>query len=229
MDLFSKALIGARWLFLRDGDGATNHFEAGAFINSPDADYPDIQYHFLPAAIRYDGKAAADADGFQAHVGPMRSESRGQVSLLSNRPEDAPRIVFNYMSANADWRIFRHCIRLTQEIFSRPAMAEFTGKPIAPAAVSPSDEELNDFIRKEVESAFHPCGTCRMGAEGDKTAVVDSDCRVFGVDGLRVADSSVFPHIPNGNINAPSIMVGEKAAAHIIGDKLPPDQRVSLA
>lgn len=227
LDVFSKALIGAEWLFLRTGDGATNHFEAGAFLRSPQAAYPDMQFHFLPAAIRYDGKTAASGDGFQAHVGAMRSAARGWVKLRDADPESAPRICFNYMSGDEDWRDFRHCIRTAREVFSQPAMAEFTGAPIVPKG--DRDEDLDDYIRQEAESAYHPCGTCKMGAADDPQAVVDADCRVLGVDNLRVVDSSIFPRIPYGNLNAPSLMVGEKAAAHILGRKLPPDERPSAA
>ncbi len=218
LNLFSKALIGAEWLFLKSGLGASNHFEAAAFLRSKaGVDYPDIQYHFLPVAIRYDGKAAAKAHGFQAHVGPMRSKSRGAVTLRSPDPHDNPAIRFNYMSHPDDWADFRHCIRLTREIFDQAAFDEFRGPEISPGAQVQSDEALDAFIRDHAESAFHPCGTCRMGRADDPRAVVDPTCRVIGVDALRVADSSIFPRITNGNLNAPSIMVGEKAADHILG------------
>lgn len=223
LDLVSKAMIGARWLFLRSGDGATNHFESGAFVRTPQADYADMQFHFLPAAIRYDGRAPAAGDGFQAHVGPMRSQSRGQVRLADADPRTPPRIRFNYMTGENDWRDFRHCIRTANEVFSQKAFAEFAGAPIAPAGFS--DEEIDDYIRSHAESAYHPCGTCKMGASDDADAVVDPECRVIGAEGLRVADSSIFPRILYGNLNAPSIMVGEKAAAHILGDMPPPDAR----
>ncbi|MDM5147048.1 choline dehydrogenase [Candidatus Persebacteraceae bacterium Df01] len=223
LDLLSKGLIGARWLLRKDGDGATNHFEAGAFLRSPNAAYADIQFHFLPAAIRYDGKAAATADGFQAHVGHMRSASRGWVKLRDADPESPPRICFNYMSCDEDWRHFRHCIRLARDIFAQPALAEFCGERLAP--VGESDAELDDFVRQSAESAYHPCGTCKMGAPDDPQAVVDSECRVLGMNNLRVVDSSIFPRIPYGNLNAPSIMVGEKAADHILGKLLPRDER----
>ena len=224
LNLMSKALIGAEWLFFKSGDGATNHFESAAFIRSKaGVEYPDIQYHFLPAAIRYDGKSAAKAHGFQAHVGPMRSASRGDVRLRSSDPTDDPTIRFNYMSQTADWADFRTCIRLTREIFAQPAFKNFAGAEIAPGADAQSDAALDDYIRDAVESAYHPCGTCRMGRADDAQAVVDPECRVIGVDGLRVADSSIFPRIPNGNLNAPSIMVGEKASDHILGrTPLPP-------
>ncbi|AZO09146.1 choline dehydrogenase [Mesorhizobium sp. M3A.F.Ca.ET.080.04.2.1] len=215
---FSKALIGAQWLFFRTGLGATNHFEAAAFVRSQAGiDYPDIQYHFIPAAVRYDGKAAAKSHGFQAHVGPMRSKSRGSVTLRSPDPKAKPVIRFNYMSHPDDWSEFRHCIRLTREIFGQKAFDAFRGKEISPGSHVQSDDELDDFIREHAESAYHPCGTCRMGRADDLTSVVDPECRVIGVQGLRVADSSIFPRVTNGNLNAPSIMTGEKASDHILG------------
>ncbi|CDX46256.1 choline dehydrogenase, a flavoprotein [Mesorhizobium plurifarium] len=215
---FSKALIGAQWLFLKSGLGATNHFEAAAFVRSQaGVDYPDIQYHFIPAAVRYDGKSAAKSHGFQAHVGPMRSKSRGSVSLRSPDPKTKPVIRFNYMSHPDDWSEFRHCIRLTREIFGQKAFDGFRGKEISPGSHVQTDDELDAFIRDHAESAYHPCGTCRMGRADDLTAVVDPECRVIGVEGLRVADSSIFPRVTNGNLNAPSIMTGEKASDHILG------------
>ncbi|SIT58945.1 choline dehydrogenase, a flavoprotein [Mesorhizobium prunaredense] len=215
---FSKALIGAQWLFFKSGLGATNHFEAAAFVRSrAGVDYPDIQYHFIPAAVRYDGKAAAKAHGFQAHVGPMRSKSRGSVMLRSPDPRSKPVIRFNYMSHPEDWIEFRHCIRLTREIFGQSAFDPYRGKEISPGSHVQSDDDLDAFIRDHAESAYHPCGTCKMGRKDDPMSVVDPECRVIGVDGLRIADSSIFPRVTNGNLNAPSIMTGEKAADHVLG------------
>ncbi|MER9880434.1 MULTISPECIES: choline dehydrogenase [unclassified Mesorhizobium] len=224
---FSKALIGAQWLFFKSGLGATNHFEAAAFVRSrAGVDYPDIQYHFIPAAVRYDGKAAAKAHGFQAHVGPMRSKSRGSVTLRSPDPKSKPVIRFNYMSHPDDWTEFRHCIRLTREIFGQAAFDPYRGKELSPGSHVQSDEELDAFIRDHAESAYHPCGTCKMGRADDAMSVVDPECRVIGVEGLRVADSSIFPRVTNGNLNAPSIMTGEKAADHILGrTPLPPSNQ----
>lgn len=223
LNLFSKAMIGAQWLFFKSGDGATNHFESAGFIRSKaGVKYPDIQYHFLPVAISYDGKAAAKSHGFQAHVGPMRSKSRGLVKLNSSDPKAKPSIKFNYMSHEKDWADFRHCIRLTREIFKQPAMVSFSGKEILPGSENQSDEQLNQIIQEHVESAYHPCGTAKMGDKDDKFAVVDPHCRVIGVENLRVADSSIFPQITNGNLNGPSIMVGEKASDHILGKQMLP-------
>jgi len=217
-NLLGKAWVGANWLFGRRGPGASNQFESAAFIRSqPGVSYPDIQYHFLPLAVRYDGQAAAEGHGFQAHVGPMRSASRGAVSLRSSDPSDAPKILFNYMSQTSDWQQFRTCIRLTREIFAQEAFKRFVKHEIQPGASLQSDSDLDGFIFDHVESAYHPCGTCRMGAPDDTLAVVDPEARVIGVDNLRLADSSVFPQIPNGNLNGPSIMVGEKASDHILG------------
>lgn len=217
-NIWGKAAIGAQWLFTKTGLGASNQFEACAFIRSREGiDYPDIEYHFLPIAVRYDGKAAAGGHGFQVHVGPMRSKSRGAVTLRSADPMDAPRIQFNYMSHPDDWDEFRRCIRLTREVFGQAAMRPFVKSEIQPGSGLQTDAELDAFLKEHVESAYHPCGTCRMGRADDPGAVVDPECRVIGIEGLRVADSSIFPQVTNGNLNGPSIMTGEKAADHILG------------
>ncbi|MGL4236807.1 choline dehydrogenase [Tabrizicola sp.] len=217
-NLFGKAWVGAQWLLAGTGPGASNQFEACAFIRSKAGiEYPDIQYHFLPIAVRYDGKAVVEGHGFQAHVGPMRSKSRGSVTLRSGNPTDAPVIRFNYMSHPDDWEEFRTCIRLTREVFGQEAFKPFLKAELQPGPGHETDAQLDDFVRQHVESAYHPCGTARMGRASDPMAVVDPECRVIGVEGLRVADSSIFPQVTNGNLNAPSIMVGEKAADHILG------------
>ncbi len=217
-NLWGKAFVGAQWLLTGTGLGASNQFEACGFIRSrAGIDYPDIQFHFLPIAVRYDGRATPEGHGFQAHVGPMRSKSRGSVTLRSANPAEAPRIQFNYMSHPDDWEEFRTCIRLTREIFGQEAFRRFVRHEIQPGAAVGTDDQIDAFLRDHVESAYHPCGTARMGRAGDPMAVVDPQCRVIGVDGLRVADSSIFPQVTNGNLNAPSIMVGEKAADHILG------------
>ncbi len=222
-NLAGKAMIGAQWLFTKTGLGASNQFESAGFIRSrAGVAYPDIQFHFLPIAVRYDGQTAAEGHGFQAHVGPMRSPSRGAVTLRSARAGDDPVIRFNYMSTEQDWEDFRTCIRLTRELFTQPAFAPYIRHEIQPGAAVQSDAELNAFIAEHAESAYHPCGTCRMGRRDDPMAVVGPEGRVIGVDRLRVADSSVFPRITNGNLNAPSIMVGEKMSDHLLGrDPLP--------
>ncbi|WP_114966708.1 choline dehydrogenase [Alkalilacustris brevis] len=217
-NLLGKAYVGARWLLTRSGPGASNQFEACAFIRSrAGIEYPDIQYHFLPIAVRYDGRAVAEGHGFQAHVGPMRSKSRGHVRLASPDPLAPPRIRFNYMSHPDDRAEFRACIRLTREIMSRPAFAPWLRAELQPGPALQSDDQLDAFIRDHAESAYHPCGTARMGRPDDREAVVDPEGRVIGVEHLRVVDSSVFPRITNGNLNAPTIMTAEKMADHILG------------
>ena len=217
-NLLGKAWVGAQWLFARRGPGASNQFESAAFIRSAaGVEYPDLQYHFLPIAVRYDGQAAAEGHGFQAHVGPMRSPSRGSVTLRSGDPAEPPKILFNYMSSEKDWSDFRAAIRLTREIFAQEAFQPYVKHEIQPGPQVQTEEALNAFIKQHVESAYHPCGTCKMGRPDDPLAVVDPENRVIGVDALRVADSSVFPQITNGNLNGPSIMVGEKASDHILG------------
>ena len=218
LDLISKAMIGAEWLFFKTGLGASNQFESAGFVRSKaGVEYPDIQFHFLPVAMRYDGKVAAKSHGFQAHVGPMRSKSRGTITLNSADPRDAPKIQFNYMSDPQDWQDFRHCIRLTREIFAQKAFDPFRGDEISPGADVRSDAELDAFIAEHVESAYHPCGTLKMGDASNVDSVVDPECKVIGVESLRVVDTSIFPQITNGNLNGPAIMVAEKASDHILG------------
>lgn len=221
--LFARSRIGAIWYFLSTGLGASNHFETGGFIRSrAGIKYPDLQYHFLPLAVSYDGKALATLHGFQAHVGPMRSKSRGFVKLRSSDPADRPRIRFNYMSHDDDWREMRAAVRLTREIFSQPCFARYCGRELQPGAEVTSDAAIDDFIREKIESAYHPSCSCKMGAADDPLAVVDSETRVIGVEGLRVVDSSIMPSITTGNLNAPTIMLAEKAADHILGRALLP-------
>ena len=217
-NLFGKAYVGAQWLLTKSGPGASNQFESAGFIRSrAGIEYPDLQYHFLPIAVRYDGKAAAEGHGFQVHVGPMRALSRGWVKLASSDPMDAPRIRFNYLSEEQDRIDFRKAIHLSREIFAAPSFKPFVKNEIQPGEMAQSDEALDAFVREHLESAYHPCGTCRMGRADDPLAVVDPEMRVIGVESLRCADSSIFPRITNGNLNAPSIMTGEKAADHILG------------
>ncbi len=218
LGLFSKGMIGLQWLLFKTGLGATNHFESCAFIRSKAGiEYPDIQYHFLPAAMRYDGKAAFAGDGFQVHVGPMRTKSRGFVRVRNNDAKSHPKILFNYMSHADDWEEFRACIRHTREIMKQAAMVPYAGEEIQPGAGAVSDAQIDDFIRQHCESAYHPCGTSKMGSAKDKLAVVDPECRVIGIQNLRVVDSSIMPQVTNGNLNAPTLMIGEKASDHILG------------
>ena len=224
MGLFAKGLIGARWLLRHDGLGATNHFESCGFIRSrPGIRYPDIQYHFLPLAMSYDGGSLATEHGMQAHVGPMRSKSRGHVRLASPDPFQHPKILFNYLSHPDDWTEMRACVRLTREIFEQPAFAPYRGREIQPGPDITTDEQIDAFVRAKVESAYHPSGTCKMGKRDDPMAVVDPETRVIGLESLRVVDSSIMPSVTTGNLNAPTIMIGEKASDHILGrPMLPP-------
>jgi choline dehydrogenase len=215
---WSRALIGARWLLRKDGLGATNHFETCGFIRSrAGVPYPDIQYHFLPMAVAYDGSTLAQEHGFQAHVGPMRTKSRGWVRLRSADPRDKPRILFNYFSEPDDWTEMRACVRLTREIFAQAAFERYRGREIQPGKEVQTDAEIDAFIRAKVESAYHPSCSCKMGSAQDPMAVVDPETRVYGCEGLRVVDSSIMPSITTGNLNAPTIMLAEKAADHIMG------------
>jgi choline dehydrogenase len=215
---WNRALIGARWLLRKDGLGATNHFETCGFIRSrAGVAYPDIQYHFLPMAVAYDGSTLAQEHGFQAHVGPMRSKSRGWVRLASADPFEKPRIQFNYLSEPDDWTEMRACVRLTREIFAQRAFDRYRGREIQPGADVQTDEQIDAFIRAKVESAYHPSCSCKMGRPADPMAVVDPETRVIGLEGLRVVDSSIMPSVTTGNLNAPTIMLAEKAADHILG------------
>ncbi|PXX92698.1 choline dehydrogenase [Marinobacter vulgaris] len=216
LDWWNKLKIGVRWLLKKDGLGATNHFESCGFIRSKaGVEWPDLQYHFLPAAMRYDGKEAFSGDGFQLHIGHNKPRSRGSVYVQSDNPRQPPRILFNYLQHEDDREGFRDCVRLTREIISQPAMDRFRGPEIQPGVDVQSDQEIDAFVRQAVESAYHPSCTCKMGV--DDQAVVGPDTRVHGVSGLRVVDSSIFPTIPNGNLNAPTIMVAERAADLIRG------------
>ena len=211
-----QAWIGARWLFAGDGVGASNQFEAGGFIRSgPEFAWPNLQYHFLPLAVNYNGTKAVSAHSFQAHVGSMRSPSRGRVRLVSRDPRAHPSLLFNYMSHDQDRREFRDAVRLTREIVAQPALARFRGAEISPGAQVRSDAEIDAFVRAHGETAYHPCGSCRMGEGPD--AVVDGEGRVHGLTGLRVVDASIMPEIVTGNLNAPTIMMAEKIADKIRG------------
>ncbi|MDC5842273.1 choline dehydrogenase [Vibrio europaeus] len=221
LGLMSKAKIGTEWILTRKGLGATNHFESCAFIRSRKGlKWPNIQYHFLPAAMRYDGQAAFDGHGFQVHVGPNKPESRGSVEIISSNPNDKPNIEFNYISTEQDRQDWRDCIRLTREILQQPSMDAYRGDEIQPGLNVTNDEAIDEWVKQNVESAYHPSCSCKMGADDDPLAVLDEACRVRGIEGLRVVDSSIFPTIPNGNLNAPTIMVAERAADMILAKPL---------
>ncbi|MBS6435528.1 MAG: choline dehydrogenase [Pantoea sp.] len=213
---WNQPKIGAEWMFNGTGIGASNHFEAGGFIRSREEfAWPNIQYHFLPVAINYNGSNAVNAHGFQCHVGSMRSPSRGHVRIKSRDPRRHPAILFNYMASEQDWHEFRDAIRITRQIINQPALDKFRGREISPGVECETDEQLDEFVRNHAETAYHPCGTCKMGS--DEMAVVDGEGRVHGMQGLRVVDASIMPLIITGNLNATTIMIGEKIADNIRG------------
>jgi choline dehydrogenase len=222
---WKRPLIGAQWLFLRSGPGATNHFEAGGFVRSnEDVAYPNLMFHFLPLAIRYDGSAPKGGHGYQVHVGPMYSDARGTVKVVSADPRVHPALRFNYLSTEQDRREWVEAIRVSRRILGQPALATFDGGETSPGPEVETDEQILDWVARDGETALHPSCTCRMGT--DALAVVDPETmRVRGLDGLRVVDASVFPYVTNGNIYAPVMMVAEKAADLIRGNTpLPPSQ-----
>ena len=209
--------IGFDWLFRRKGTGATNHFEAGGFIRSNvDVDYPNIQFHFLPIAIRYDGSAPNDGHGFQLHVGPVNSDVRGRIKIKSANPEKFPSIKFNYLSTEKDRKEWCEAIRCSRNIIETSAMSEYMGREISPGKNVQTDEEILNFIAREGESAYHVSGTCKMGSNA--MSVVDSQLKVHGIDNLWVVDASIMPTVTNGNIYSPVLMIGEKAADNILGN-----------
>jgi choline dehydrogenase len=216
LKLHNQALIGAEWLFLGTGIGASNQFEAGGFIRSDDSfAWPNIQYHFLPIAVNYNGSNPIKVHSFQAHMGSMRSPSRGRVQLKTKNPHDHPSILFNYMAHDQDWREFRAGIRITRNIMQQPALAPYLGREISPSISVQSDSEIDAFVRAHAETAYHPSCSCAMGY--DALSVVDKDGKVHGIEGLRVIDASIMPEIITGNLNAPTIMMAEKLADVIRG------------
>jgi len=220
LNYFSMGLIGARWLLFRSGLGATNHFESCGFIRSRNGvEWPNIQYHFLPAAMRYDGKASMKGHGYQVHAGVNRPTSRGRIRINSADAEAKPSILFNYLETERDIQDWRDCIRLTREILNQPALDEYRGEEESPGIEVNTDNQIDTWVRANVESAYHPSCTCKMGADSDSMAVVNSSGKVIGIEKLRVVDSSIFPSITNGNLNAPTLMVAEKLADVILGNK----------
>jgi choline dehydrogenase len=224
---WNQPFIGLQWLFGHTGVGASNHFEAGGFIRGNDrVEYPNLQYHFLPIAIRYDGSVAEQGHGYQVHVGPMNTDVRGHVKITSADPTVYPSILFNYLSTEQERREWVEAIHKTREIMTQPAFDEFRGPELAPGERVQSDEEILDFVAREGESAYHPSCTCKMGY--DDMAVVDAELKVHGIQSLRVVDASVMPAITNGNIYAPVMMVAEKAADCILGNTPPEPSRLEF-
>lgn len=214
----NRPWIGARWLFLRSGPGATNHFEAGGFVRgNDDVDYPNLMFHFLPVAVRYDGSAPAGGHGYQVHIGPMYSDARGSVKIRSTDPRVHPALRFNYLSTARDRREWVEAVRAARDVLTQRAMDEFNAGELSPGPEVRTDQEILDWVARDGETALHPSCTARMGVDG--LAVVDPlSMRVHGLDGLRVVDASVMPYVTNGNIYAPVMMVAEKAADLILGN-----------
>jgi choline dehydrogenase len=220
----NRPMVGAKWLFLRTGPGATNHFEGGGFIRSNDqVAYPNLMYHFLPIAIRYDGSSPAGGHGYQVHVGPMYSDSRGSVRIISRDPAVHPALRFNYLSTPTDHQEWAEAIRITRQILNEPAFADFNAGELSPGPDVSTDEEILDWVRRDAETALHPSCTGKMGT-GQDSVTDPGSMRVHGLDGLRIVDASVMPYITNGNIYAPVMMTAEKSADLILGNTpLPPE------
>jgi len=216
-ELWRRPFIGAQWLFLRSGPGATNHFEAGGFARSnDDVAYPNLMFHFLPLAIRYDGSAGAKGHGYQVHVGPMYSDARGSLTLRSTDPRVHPALRFNYLSTAQDRREWVEAIRVARQLLSQPAMAPFNGGETSPGPAVETDEQILDWVARDGETALHPSCTARMGTNAE--SVTDPlTMGVHGLDGLRIVDASAMPYVTNGNIYAPVMMLAEKAADLIAG------------
>ncbi len=219
LNIFSKGLIGVRWILSKSGLGATNHFESCGFIRSrAGLEWPNIQYHFLPAAMRYDGNAAMKGHGYQVHAGVNKVSSRGSIKINSSDPQAKPTILFNYLESEQDRQDWRDCIRLTREILSQPALDEYNAGEASPGLEVSSDDQIDSWVRANVESAYHPSCSCKMGDLSDPMTVVDNQGKVNGIEKLRVIDSSIFPTIPNGNLNGPTIMLAEKMADAVLGN-----------
>ncbi len=213
-----KPFIGAQWLFFRSGLGATNHFEAGGFVRSNDeVAYPNLMFHFLPVAVRYDGSAPAGDHGYQVHIGPMYSDARGSVKIVSTDPRKHPAIRFNYLSTDQDRREWVEAIRVARSILSQPAFGPFDGGELSPGPQVETDEQVLDWVRSDGETALHPSCTCRMGVD-DRSVLDPLTMKVHGLEGLRVVDASAMPYVTNGNIYAPVMMLAEKAADLILGN-----------
>jgi choline dehydrogenase len=218
LKLRNRPAVGARWLFLRSGPGATNHFEGGGFARgNDDVAYPNLMFHFLPIAIRYDGSSPAGGHGYQVHIGPMNSDARGSVAITSADPDAHPELRFNYLSTAQDRREWVEAIRVARHILSRPAMDPFNAGELSPGPSVTTDEQILEWVRRDGETALHPSCTCPMGT-GEQAVVDPSTMRVRGLDGLRVVDASVMPYITNGNIYAPVMMIAEKSADLILGN-----------
>jgi choline dehydrogenase len=230
LSLWRYPLIGLLWLLGRTGPAATNHFEGGGFVRSnEDVSYPNLMFHFLPVAVRYDGQKAAAKHGYQVHVGPMYSDARGSLKITSTDPSKHPSMLFNYLSTDQDKREWVEAIRVTRDILDQPALAPFSGGELSPGPSVQTDEEILEWVAKDAETALHPSCTAKMGPASDPMAVVDPlTMKVHGTSGLRVADASAMPYVTNGNIYAPVMMLAEKAADLILGRQPLPAQKADF-
>jgi choline dehydrogenase len=219
----NRPRLGAEWLFFRKGLGATNHFEGGGFVRSnDDVDYPNLMFHFLPVAIRYDGSAPTEGHGYQVHVGPMYSDARGSVKLKSADPFEHPALRFNYLSTEQDRREWVEAVQVARNILNQPAFAAFNAGELSPGPSVETPEEILDWVARDAETALHPSCTARMGVD-DMSVLDPTSMRVRDVEGLRVVDASSMPYVTNGNIYAPVVMLAEKSADLILGNTpLPP-------
>ena len=219
----NRPWIGLNWLLLRSGPGATNHFEGGGFAcSNEDVKYPNLMFHFLPIAIRYDGSAPAGGHGYQVHIGPMYSDARGSVKIRSIDPTAHPALRFNYLSTDQDRREWVEAVHVARRILEQPAFDEFNGGELSPGPTVSSEAEIRDWVARDAETALHPSCTCKMGTD-DRSVVDPASLKVHGLEGLRVVDASVMPYVTNGNIYAPVMMVAEKAADLILANTpLPP-------
>jgi choline dehydrogenase len=214
----NRPMVGAKWLFLRSGPGATNHFEAGGFARSNgEVEYPNLMFHFLPVAIRYDGSSPAGGHGYQVHIGPMNSNARGSVKIRSADPRAHPALRFNYLSTDQDRREWVEAIRTARRILGQPAFDPYNGGELSPGKQVETDDQILEWVRNDAETALHPSCTCKMGTD-DMSVVDPLTMRVHGLDGIRVVDASVMPYVTNANLYAPTMMVAEKAAALILGE-----------
>jgi choline dehydrogenase len=224
MAWWRRPVVGALWL-ARRGPGATNHFEAGGFVRSnDDVAYPNLMFHFLPIAIRYDGSGPAGGHGYQVHVGPMYCDTRGDVRITSAEPTAKPAVRFNYLSTDQDRREWVEAVRVARDILGQPALAPFDGGETSPGPSIETSDEILAWVARDAETALHPSGTCRMGEADDDSVVDPRTMAVHGLDGVRVVDASAMRYVTNGNIYAPVMMMAEKAADLILGNApLPPE------
>ena len=220
---WNQPWIGLQWLLMRSGPAASNHFEAGGFVRgNAEVQYPNLMIHFLPLAIRYDGSSPVAGHGFQLHIGPMSSDARGSVRLRSSDPYDHPALRFNYLSTDQDRTEWIEAVECARSILAQPALQALSGGEISPGPAVESAADILDWVARQGETAYHPCGSCRMGVDDGQSVLDPSSLRVHGTQGLRVVDASAMPYVTNGNIYAPTMMLAEKSADAILGNSAAP-------